>query len=83
MIKQNNVFGENAYKGNEYKVEAKGNKLDIQPGEKDTLNVFMPFEGMGDQSLLGIDNPIIQLKGFMEVIDDKHQLTTVGALIKD
>ncbi|MFJ8091000.1 hypothetical protein ACIQ7N_22855 [Lysinibacillus sp. NPDC095746] len=88
VIKQNNVFvsfmikeGENAYKGNEYKVEAKGNKLDIQPGEKVTL--FMPFEGMGDQSLLGIDNPIIQLKGFMEVIDDKHQFTTGGALIKD
>lgn len=90
VLKQNNVFvsfmikeGENAYKGNEYKVGAKGNKLDIQPGEKVTLNVFMPFEGMGDQSLLGIDNPIIQLKGFMEVIDDKHQFTTGGALIKD
>jgi len=43
----------------------------------------MPFEGMEDQSLLAIDNPIIQLKGFMEVIDDKHQFTTGGALIKD
>ncbi|TQR28955.1 hypothetical protein C7Y47_18865 [Lysinibacillus sphaericus] len=90
VIKQNNVFvsfmikeGENAYKGNEYKVEAKGNKLDIQSGEKVTLNVFMPFEGMGDQSLLGIDNPIIQLKVFMEVVDDKHQFTTGGGLIKD
>lgn len=90
VLKQNNVFvsfmikeGENAYKGNEYKVEAKGNKLDIQPGEKVTLNVFMPFEGMGDKSLLRIDNPIIQLKGYMEVVDNKHQFTTGGGLIKN
>ncbi|WP_053486030.1 hypothetical protein [Lysinibacillus sp. FJAT-14745] len=90
VIKQNNVFvsfmikeGENAYKGNDYKVEAKGNKLDIQPGEKVTLHVFMPFEGIGDKSLLGIDNPSIQLKGYMEVVDDKHQFTTGGDLIKD
>ena len=43
----------------------------------------MPFEGMGDKSLLGIDNPIILLKGYMEVVDDKHQFTTGGALSKD
>ncbi|WP_370049025.1 hypothetical protein [Lysinibacillus sp. RC79] len=90
VIKQNNVFvsfmikeGENAYKGNEYKVEARGNKLDIQPGEKVILNVFMPFEGMGDKSLLGIDNPSIQLNGYMETVDDKHHFSTGGALIKD
>ncbi|WP_427107628.1 hypothetical protein [Lysinibacillus xylanilyticus] len=47
VIKQNTVFvsfpikqGESAFKGNEYTVEAKGNKLDIQPGEKITLNVL-------------------------------------------
>ncbi|MGE7999677.1 hypothetical protein ACQKOF_13525 [Lysinibacillus sp. NPDC093190] len=90
VIKQNNVFvsfmikeGENAHKSNEYKVEAKGNKLDIQPEEKVTLNVFMPFEGMGDKSLLGIDNPSIQLNGYMETVDDKHHFSTGGDLIKD
>ncbi|MFJ7941854.1 hypothetical protein ACIQYG_25835 [Peribacillus sp. NPDC096622] len=90
VIKQNNVFvsfpikhGESAYKGNEYKVEAKGNKLDIQPGEKITLNVFMPFEGMGDKSMLGIDNPSIQLIGYMETVDNKQQFSTGGDLIKN
>ncbi|MFF2797036.1 hypothetical protein [Lysinibacillus xylanilyticus] len=90
VIKQNTVFvsfpikhGESAYKGNEYTVEAKGNKLDIQPGEKITLNVFMPYEGMGDKSLLGLDNPNIQLKGFLHTIDEEHHFTTGGSLIKN
>lgn len=90
VIKQNNVFvsfpikkDESAYKGNDYKVEAKGNKLDIQPGENITLNVFMPFEGIGDKSLLGIDNPSIQLMGYMETVDDKHQFSIGGDLIKN
>ena len=90
VIKQNNVFvsfpiklGETGYKGNDYKVEAEGNKLDIQPGEKITLNVFMPFESMGDKSLLGIDNPSIQLVGYMKTVDGKHQFSTGGDLIKN
>jgi hypothetical protein len=87
VIKQNTVFvsfpikqGENAYKGNEYTVEATGNKLDIQPGENIILNVFMPFEGMGDKSLLRIDNPNIQLKGYMHTIDEEHHFTIGGSL---
>jgi len=90
IIKQNNVFvsypikqGESGLKGNPYTVEAEGNKLDIQPGEEITLHVFMPFEGLGDQSLLGIDNPDIQLKGFIETVDNEHFFSTGGSLIKD
>ncbi|WP_433594877.1 hypothetical protein [Lysinibacillus xylanilyticus] len=90
VIKQNTVFvsfpikhGESAYKGNEYTVEAKGNKLDIQQGEKITLNVFMPYEGMGDKSLLGLDNPNIQIKGYLHTIDEEHHFTTGGSLIKN
>lgn len=90
VINQNTVFvsfpikhDENAYKGNEYTVEAKGNKLNIQPGEKITLNVFMQFEGMGDKSLLGLDNPNIQLKGYLHTIDEEHHFTTGGSLIKN
>ena len=90
VIRQNNVFVSypikiktDAFKGNEYKVEAKGNKLDIQPGEKITLNVFMPFEGMGDKSLLGLDNPNIQIKGYLHTIDEEHHFTTGGSLIKN
>ncbi|MFJ5760172.1 hypothetical protein ACIQAA_13800 [Neobacillus sp. NPDC093182] len=90
VIKQNNVFvsfpikiSQTAYKGNEYKVEAKGNKLDIKAGEKITLNIFMPFEGIGEKSLLGIDNPSIQLIGYLENVDNKHKFSIGGDLIKN
>lgn len=89
VIKQNNVFisypikiKEGIYKGNDYKVEALGNKLDIQPGEKITLNVFMSFEGIGDKSLLGIENPSIQITGYLGNMDNKHKFTIGGDLIK-
>jgi hypothetical protein len=89
VIKQNNVFvyypikiNTDSSKGNEYKVEAKGNKLDIQPREKIILNVLMPFEGMGDQSLLRIDNPSIQINGYLGKIDNKHKFSIGGDLIK-
>ncbi|MFJ7667394.1 hypothetical protein ACIQXI_09805 [Lysinibacillus sp. NPDC097195] len=90
VIKQNNVFvsfpiklGESGLKDNKYTVEAEGNKLDIQPGEEITLHVLMPFEGIGDQSVLGIDNPNIQLKGYIETVDNEHQFSTGGSLIKE
>lgn len=90
VIKQNNVFvsfpiknGESAYKGNKYKVEANGNKLDIQPGENITLHVFMPYEGLGDKSVFGLDNPHVQLIGFMNAVDGENQFSTGGDLIKD
>lgn len=90
VIKQNNVYvsfpikhGESGYKGNEYQVEETGNKLDIQPGEKITLTVFMPFEGLGDKTLFGIDHPEIKLRGYMETVYDEHLFTTGGSLIKE
>jgi hypothetical protein len=90
IIKQNNVFvsfpikiSQTSYKGNKYKVEAKGNKLDINPGEKITLNVFMPFEGIGDKSLLRMDNPSVQLNGYIESVDNKHKFSIGGDLIQN
>ncbi|NRD78517.1 hypothetical protein HPT25_14215 [Bacillus sp. BRMEA1] len=90
VIKQNNVFisfpikvGQGGYKGNAYKVEAKGNKLDIQPGEEITLNAFMPFEGLGDKSLLRIDNPSIQINGYLDKLDNEHKFISGEDLIKN
>jgi len=87
VIKQNNVnvsfpikITQNAYKGNEYKVEAIGNKLDIQPGEDIILNVIMPFEGI-DKSLLALDHPSYQLKGYLGKLDNKHLFSVGGDLI--
>lgn len=90
VIKQNNIYvsfpiktGELSSKGNEYKVEANGNKLDIQPGEEVTLNVYMPFQGIGDTSLLEIESPEIQLIGYLDSVNDKNRFSVGGDLIKD
>lgn len=87
VIKQNNIYvsfpielNENAHKGNEYKIEVKGNKLDIQPGEEYTLNVIMPMEGI-DKSVLALDTPSYELKGYLEKVDNKHLFSVGGALI--
>jgi DnaJ-class molecular chaperone len=89
VIKQNNVYVSYpvktktaGYQGNEYKVEAKGNKLNIQPGEKIIFHVIMPFDGIGDKSLLGIDNPSIQINGYLGKLDNKHRFGNVEDLIK-
>ncbi|WP_088014706.1 hypothetical protein [Gottfriedia acidiceleris] len=87
IIKQNNVYvsfpieiTQNAHKGNDYKVEAKGNKLDIQPGEVRILNVYMPYEGL-DKTSLAIDDPSYQLVGYLNQLDGKHHFTIGGDLI--
>ena len=86
VIKQNNLYvsfpikiNPNALKGNEYKVEAKENKLDIQPGEEMVLSVFMPFEGV-DKTMLGIEKPSYQLVGYLEKIDENHHFGESGSL---
>ncbi|UPM54806.1 hypothetical protein [Gottfriedia acidiceleris] len=88
VIKQNNVYvsfpieiNQNAHKGNDYKVEAKGNKLDIQPGEDRILNVYMPFDGL-DKESLAIDDPSYQLVGYLKQVDGKH-LFTIGGDLKN
>ncbi|CRK83412.1 hypothetical protein [Neobacillus massiliamazoniensis] len=90
VIKQNNVFVSypiitttNVIKSNEYKVEVKGNKLDIQPGETITLKAFMPLEGMGDKSLLRIDDPRIQINGYLDKVDNNHKFSNGGYLYRE
>jgi len=87
VLKQNNVYvsfpieiNQNAHKGNEYKVEVKGNKLDIQPGEEYTMHVIMPLEGI-DKSVLALDTPNYELKGYLEKVDNKHLFSVGGALV--
>ncbi|GGI17975.1 hypothetical protein [Gottfriedia solisilvae] len=87
VLKQNNVYvsfpieiNQNAHKGNEYKVEVKGNKLDIQPGEEYTMHVIMPLEGI-DKSVLALDTPSYELKGYLEKVDNKHLFSVGGALL--
>lgn len=80
-IKQNNVFmsyplkQNNGYTGNEYKVEAEGNKLDIKPGEEIELKVFAPSKGVGDKSSLSFDAPNIEVEGYLETVSEKSKFS--------
>ncbi len=77
IIKQNNVYLsypikiDGGKKGNDFKVEAEGNRLNIDPDEEVTLNVYIPHEGLLPSNLL-IDKPKIEIKGFLEQVDKKH-----------
>ncbi|MBM6602317.1 hypothetical protein [Priestia megaterium] len=88
VLKQNNVYvyypikkRENVYGNNPYKVEAEGNKLDIKPGEKVNLDIYMPLEGIQNQSLIETKKPVIQLKGYLDTVDSKHKFSIGGDLI--
>jgi len=90
VLKQNNVYvyypiekRENVYGNNSYKVEAEGNKLDIKPGEKVTLNVFMPLQGIQNQSNIEIKKPVIQLKGYLNKVNNENRFSIGGDLHKD
>ncbi|KQU25078.1 hypothetical protein ASG61_18985 [Bacillus sp. Leaf75] len=88
VLKQNNVYvyypikkRENVYGNNPYKVEAEGNKLDIKPGEKVNLDIYMPLEGIQNQSLIETKKPVIQLRGYLDTVDSKHKFSIGGDLI--
>ncbi|WP_456278919.1 hypothetical protein [Bacillus sp. AK128] len=83
VIKQNNVYlyypikTDTGSKGNEFKVEARGNKLNIEPNEEVTLTIFTPFVGMSNQELL-IEKPTIRINGYIEEVDNSHSFNKVG-----
>lgn len=90
VIRQNNVYvsfliktGEMGFKENEYKVEADGNKLNIQPGEEVNVEVYMPFKGLGGLSLYGIESSHIKINGYLNCIDNEHRFSIGGGLIRE
>lgn len=63
-----NLSIENGTKGNPFKVEAIGNKLDIKPGEEVVLKVFAPIEMYKYNELLVIDTPRLEMKGYLNEV---------------
>ncbi len=55
---------------NKCKVETTGNKLNIEPKEVVVLNAFMPKENYQDAKSLHIQNPQIQIKGYLNELKD-------------
>lgn len=82
LIKQNTVYlsysieTKNGSKGNRFKVEAAGNKLDIHSGEEVLLGVFASKDGMGTLGTLMLDNPYIEIKGYFNDITIENSFGT-------
>lgn len=55
------------FRHNDFKIEAKGNKLDIKPNEKVILNVFVTKEFI-DMTSLEIDRPNLEINGYINEV---------------
>lgn len=62
---------------NKAKIEATGNKLNIRPGEKVLLNVFIPseyyFSGKIDRN-----RPQYEIKGYINNVKDSNHFESSG-----
>ncbi len=84
VIKQNNVYlyfpivknNGNSKSNNPMKVEAKGNKLNIQPNEEILLNVFIPIECITPESK-DIE-PELEIKGYIEEVKEERHFHIMG-----
>jgi uncharacterized protein YpmS len=84
LLKQNTVYlgyrlkTKNGFRHNDFKVEVKGNKVDIKPNEKVILNVFVSKEYI-DMSALEIDKPNLEINGYLnEVKAENHFMRSQG-----
>ncbi|TCZ69134.1 hypothetical protein E0485_24000 [Paenibacillus albiflavus] len=84
VIKQNNVYLsfpikiENGWKGNEFKIEAKNNKLNIKPGEEILLSVTVPSEMYKGINNIDLKNPNIEIKGYINEVTELNQFHIGG-----
>ncbi|WP_239616834.1 hypothetical protein [Cohnella mopanensis] len=84
-IKQNIVFisytikTQNGSKGNEFKVEAKGNKLNIKPHEEVILNAFTPIEEYQGNNKLNLKEGYLDIQGYIDEVEEaNHFGKTIG-----
>lgn len=84
VIKQNNVYlsypikTSNGSRSNVFKVEAENNKLNIETGEELILTVFAPKEMYVNNNNIDIDDPTIEIKGFINEVTEQNQFYKSG-----
>ncbi|WP_422657535.1 hypothetical protein ACK8P5_17470 [Paenibacillus sp. EC2-1] len=77
-IVQNNVYLsfpikiENGSKSNDYKIEAKQNKLHIKPGEEVMLTVYTAKEMYEGNNKIDFENPNIEIKGYLDEMTETN-----------
>lgn len=83
LIKQNNVYlsfpikTESGSKGNEFKIEAKNNKLNIKPGEEVLLTVFAPKEMYEGNPSIEVENPTIEINGYFNEVEEQSRFAKI------
>jgi hypothetical protein len=84
IIVQNNVYlsfpikVENGIRGNDFKIEARNNKLNINPGEELLLTVFAPKEMYEGNHNIDLEDPHIEIKGFLNEVTEINQFNMIG-----
>ncbi|MGG4090849.1 hypothetical protein [Paenibacillus lautus] len=84
IIVQNNVYlsfpikVENGIRGNDFKIEARNNKLSINPGEELLLTVFAPKEMYEGNHNIDLEDPHIEIKGFLNEVTEINQFNMIG-----
>lgn len=84
VIKQNKVYlsypikTESGSKGNEFKIEAKNNKLNIKPGEELILTVFAPKEMYEGNRYIDVDNPTLEIEGYINKVTEPSHFGKSG-----
>jgi hypothetical protein len=85
-IAQNNVYVSypiktaNGSRGNEFKIEARNNKLKIAPKEEIILSAFAPIEEYEKNQNLDIDNFAIEIIGYIEEVEEERRFQKYGGI---
>lgn len=87
VIKQNDVYLSyptkvaNGEMANTFKVEANGNKLDIQPKDEFNLTVFVPVQSYVDYDKLQVDHPYAEIKGYLDTVSPETLFNSSGSIL--
>ncbi|MFB9277608.1 hypothetical protein [Cohnella cellulosilytica] len=85
-IAQNNVYlsypikTSNGSRGNEFKIEAKNNRLHIKSGEEIILNAFAPAEEWEDNRKLDTENFILDIIGYIGEVKEGRRFQKSGGI---
>lgn len=69
---------ENGFKGNDFKIEARNNKLNINSGEELLLTVFAPKEMYEGNHNIDLEDPHIEIKGYLNEVTEINQFNMIG-----
>jgi hypothetical protein len=70
----------NGTKGNEFKIEAKNNKLNIKSKEEIIVNVFAPSEETEGNNKLDVENFNIEIIGYIEEVKEGRRFQKSGGI---